>query len=117
MFLTGFQDGVPCLYQTEPSGALSQWKASAVGKKQKDIMEYLEKKYEDGMDQDKCVHLAVETLLEVVESAKNMEVCVIKPGNIAEMISEDVLQGICDQINQEKEAKEEEKKAKSAAAK
>ena len=46
-----------------------------------------------------------------------MEVCVIKPGNIAEMISEDVLQGICDQINQEKEAKEEEKKAKSAAAK
>ena len=117
MFLTGFQDGVPCLYQTEPSGALSQWKASAVGKKQKDIMEYLEKKYEDGMDQDKCVHLAVETLLEVVESAKNMEICIVKAGNVTEMVEEDKIQAIVDDINQEKEAKEEERKGKSAAAK
>jgi len=117
MFLTGFQDGKPCLFQTEPSGALSQWKASAIGKKQKETIEYLENKYEEGQAQEKCVNLAVETLLEVVESAKNMEICVVKPANVTEFVSEDVVQGIVDKINQEKEAKEAEKKAKSAAAK
>lgn len=117
MFLTGFQDGKPCLYQTEPSGALSQWKASAVGKKQKEIVEYLEKNYEEGLDQAACVHLAIETLLEVVESAKNMEICVVKAGNVTESVPEDAIQAIVDKINQEKEAKEEERKGKSAAAK
>jgi len=96
---------------------MSQWKASAVGKKTKEIREFLENKYEDGMDQKQCINLAVETLLEVVESAKNMEICVVKAGNVTEMVSEDVIQGIVDTINQEKDAKEEERKGKSAAAK
>lgn len=46
-----------------------------------------------------------------------MEICVVKPANVTEYVSEDVIQGIVDKINQEKEAKEAEKKAKSAAAK
>ena len=117
MFLTGFHDGKPMLYQTEPSGALSQWKASAIGKKSKEIREFLEAKYEDGMDQKQCVLLAIETLLEVVESAKNMEICIVKAGNVTEMVEEDKIQAIVDDINQEKEAKEEERKGKSGAAK
>lgn len=117
MFLTGFGDGKPQLFQSEPSGALSQWRAAAIGKKSKETLEFLENKYEDNMDQKTCVHVAIETLLEIVESAKNMEICVVKPGNVTEMIKEDVIQGIVDAINAEKEAKEEEKKGKSAAAK
>ena len=61
--------------------------------------------------------LAIETLLEVVESAKNMEICIVKAGNVTEMVEEDKIQAIVDDINQEKEAKEEERKGKSAAAK
>ena len=63
LFLAGFQDGKPNLYQTEPSGALSQWKASVIGKRSKEIREFLEKKYEDGQTEKDVVHLAVETLL------------------------------------------------------
>lgn len=53
---------------TEPSGALSQWKANAIGKKSKELREFLEEKYDDEMNQEASVRLAVETLLEVVES-------------------------------------------------
>lgn len=61
------------------------------------------------------MHLAIETLLEVVESSKNMEICVVKAGNVTENVPEDAIQAIVDKINQEKEAKEEEKKNKAAA--
>ena len=50
-FLTGFSDGRPTLYQTEPSGAVSQWKASAIGKKSKELREFMENKYADGLSQ------------------------------------------------------------------
>lgn len=52
----------------------------------------------------------METLLEVVEAAKNIELCIVKPGNVTETISQAVVQGIIDEINAEKAAKEEERK-------
>ena len=44
-FLAGFEDNVPHFYQTEPSGAYSEWKANAIGKKSKELREFLETKY------------------------------------------------------------------------
>ena len=34
------------------------------------------------------MRLAIETLLEVVESEKNIELCIIKAGNVTEMVPE-----------------------------
>ena len=50
-FLCGFQDGTPHVYQTEPSGAFAEWKANAVGKKYKELREFLEKHYDDGLSE------------------------------------------------------------------
>lgn len=82
LFLAGFDQGKPSLYQTEPSGAMSQWKASAIGKKSKELREFLEEKYDEGLEEKQAVHLAIETLLEVCESGKNMELCLVKANNI-----------------------------------
>jgi 20S proteasome subunit alpha 4 len=109
-FLTGFYDGKPYLYQTEPSGAVGQWKASAVGKKSKELREYLENKYAEGLNQQATMRLAIETLLEVVESEKNIELCIVKAGNLSENVSEARIQAVVAEINAEKEAKEEEKR-------
>jgi len=105
--LTGFVDGSPALYQTEPSGAVGQWKASAIGKKSKELREYLEKKYADGLNQQATVRLAIETLLEVVESAKNIELCIVKAGNVSEMVPEARIETLVAEINAEREAAEE----------
>ena len=50
-FLTGYADGQPQLFQTEPSGAIGQWKAAAIGKKSKELREFLQDKHVDGMNQ------------------------------------------------------------------
>jgi 20S proteasome subunit alpha 4 len=69
VFLCGFDEGKPHFYKTEPSGAYAEWKANAIGKKSKELTEFLEKKYEEGMNQDAAIRLAIATLSEVVEGA------------------------------------------------
>jgi 20S proteasome subunit alpha 4 len=108
--MTGFVDGSPTLYQTEPSGAVGQWKASAIGKKSKELREYLETKYTDGLNQQATLRLAIETLLEVVESEKNVEICIVKAGNVSEMVSEARVATVVAEIAAEKEAAEEAKR-------
>lgn len=69
------------LYQTEPSGAFSAWKATAIGRSSKNLQDFLEKHYKEDLSQDEAVRLAVRALLEIVDSAgKNIEVLFIKGG-------------------------------------
>lgn len=66
-------DDVPRLYQTEPSGMYSAWKANAIGRSSKTVREFLEKNYKDGMSQEETIKLTVKSLLEVVQTgAKSM---------------------------------------------
>lgn len=45
------------LFETEPSGALAEYKAVAIGKGKKEVMSYLEKEYKDSMDLETAVRL------------------------------------------------------------
>lgn len=66
-------DTVPRLYQTEPSGMYSAWKANAIGRSSKTVREFLEKNYKDDMSQEESIKLTIKSLLEVVQTgAKSM---------------------------------------------
>ena len=56
--------GKPSLYQTDPSGIFSAWKANATGRNSNSVREFLEKNYTEtsGME---TVKLAIRALLEV----------------------------------------------------
>ncbi len=58
-------DKVPKLYQTDPSGIYSAWKANAIGKSSKTVREFLEKHYTEDMTREDTIKLAVKSLLEV----------------------------------------------------
>jgi len=73
--------GKAALYQTEPSGAFSAWKATAIGRSSKNLQDFLEKNYKESMHQEETVRLAVRALLEIVDSAgKNIEVIFVRSG-------------------------------------
>lgn len=75
----GFNNvGKPALYQTDPSGAYFAWKATAIGKNSKTVTDFLEKKFEEGLDEEATLKLALKALLEVTEAAvTNIEVVIV----------------------------------------
>ena len=53
-------DGItPALYQVDPSGAYFAWKATAIGKNHANAKNFLEKRYQDGMELEDAVHTAL----------------------------------------------------------
>jgi len=76
-------NGEPALFQTDPSGTYYAWKATAIGKNSKSVVDFLEKKYTEDMDENATVRLALKGLLEVTEaSGKNIEVVVVRKGEL-----------------------------------
>jgi len=109
--IMGFDStGEPKLYQTEPSGNHTAWKAVAIGRNQKTVKEYLEKNYSDQAAQD-GVKLACRALLEVVEAgSKNIEVAVLRKGEDLKMLDDAEVDKIVLALEAEKVAAEKAKK-------
>ena len=63
------------------------------------------------MSEEAAIRFAVESLLEVVESEKNMEICVVRAKD-SESLTEDRIASIVAVVKSEKEAIEAAKKAK-----
>merc|ERR1712127_1087583 len=110
--LAGFSDpeqgekfGKPVLYQTDPAGTHSSWKAQVIGgRNAKSLREFLEKNYEDDMTEKQCVRLATQVLLEVVDSgAKNMEICVLRKGNVKVTLEDPEIDNVVKEIEEEAE--------------
>jgi 20S proteasome subunit alpha 4 len=112
--IVGFDDdGTPQLYQTDPSGTYSAWKANAIGRSQKQVLEFLEKHYTDEIKDDACVLLAVKALMEVAESgAKSIELVVLRRGRPMEVLPDAEVERLVKQV----EAEQEESKQSGAAA-
>ncbi|KAJ3328365.1 Proteasome subunit alpha type-4 [Blyttiomyces sp. JEL0837] len=79
--IIGFDsDKVPKLYQTDPSGIYSAWKANAIGRSSKTVREFLEKNYKENMSDQETIKLAIRSLLEIVQTgAKNIEIACMGP--------------------------------------
>jgi len=112
--IVGFdRDGSAHLFQTDPSGTYSEWKANAIGRSSKTVREYLEKHYDDEktVDEASGVKLVIQALLEVVESgSKNIEVSVIKDGKGVRSLSSEEIKDLVNAITEEKEKEATKKK-------
>ncbi len=67
LIIGGVEDGTPRLFETDPSGTPREWKALAVGEHRSDIESYLQDEYEEGMDLDAGIGLALTALASVTE--------------------------------------------------
>merc|ERR1711977_11048 len=105
--LTGFDDdGSPHLYQTDPAGVYTEWKANAIGRNAKTVREFLEKNFpNDGCNNEHdTIKLAVKALLEVVQlGGKNLEIAVMSKGQAMRMMNLDEIETYVKEIEEEKE--------------
>mmetsp|Transcript_1412 Transcript_1412/g.2454 ORF Transcript_1412/g.2454 Transcript_1412/m.2454 type:complete len:248 (-) Transcript_1412:390-1133(-) len=114
--IVGFDPaGKPSLFQTDPSGTYSAWKANATGRNSKTVREFLEKNYEETSGDD-TVKLAVRALLEVVESgSKNIEIAVMRKGEALRILEDSEVDVITAVIEAEKTAADAAKKGPTSA--
>jgi 20S proteasome subunit alpha 4 len=107
-------DGKVSLWETEPSGGYSQWKANAIGRNDKSTREYLEKQFDErkreGLEEElteaEGIKMAVKALLENVESgSKNIEVAVLRRDKNLEYLSADEIAVLETAIVAEKDQK------------
>ncbi|CAA7267939.1 unnamed protein product [Cyclocybe aegerita] len=116
--IVGFDphDSKPRLYQTEPSGIYSAWKANAIGRSSKTVREFLEKNHRDDMAREETIKLTVKSLLEVVQTgAKNIEISVMEGYGKVTNLELSEIEGIVSDIEREKEAEAERKRSRLAA--
>ncbi|ORY21982.1 nucleophile aminohydrolase [Naematelia encephala] len=115
--IVGFDpnDTKPRLYQTEPSGIFSAWKACAIGRSSKTVREFLEKNYTDGLSREDTIKLTVKSLLEVVQTgAKNIEISVMESYGVITNLEQTEIETIVATIESEKEAEAERKRQRVA---
>lgn len=96
--IVGFdQDGTSRLYQTDPSGSFSAWKANATGKNGKTVREYLEKNYTPEIEakSEDVIRLAVRALMEVAEAGgKNIEIALVRRNQEMHILPDEELEKV-----------------------
>lgn len=117
--IIGFDsDGTARLFQTDPSGLFSEWKANAIGRNSKTVLEFLEKKYTECVvdvpketAEEETIKLSIKAMLEVVESShKNIEVTVMHRDTGIKILPESEIERLVATVEKEKSEAEEKKK-------
>jgi 20S proteasome subunit alpha 4 len=86
-------------------------KANAIGRSSKTVREFLERNYKEDMDREATVRLAIKSLLEVVQTgAKNIEIAIMAPGKLVEMLPVEDIESYVKNIEQEKQEEAAKKK-------
>jgi proteasome alpha subunit len=83
LIVGGYDDVGFHLFETEPSGSLTSFKATATGGNKGPAMELFEQKYREGMDSDEAILLALEGLRQSLDegaSLSQVEVCTLIEG-------------------------------------
>ncbi|HLF16527.1 MAG TPA: archaeal proteasome endopeptidase complex subunit alpha [Candidatus Thermoplasmatota archaeon] len=81
LLVAGVDESGPRLFETDPSGALIEYKASAVGSGRPQAMEVLESHYKEGLDTDAAIHLGLKALHAGTEGKPNadaLEIAVVE---------------------------------------
>ncbi len=81
LLMAGVDGSGPHLYETDPSGALIEYGASAVGSGRPKAMEYLEKHFADGLDEEGAIGLGLKALHEATEGKLNgdaLEITIVR---------------------------------------
>ncbi len=72
LLVAGVSDNTPRLFETDPSGALFEYKVTAIGAGKKTVEELMEKEYKDNLPEQDAVKLAVKALKKSLSSEEKL---------------------------------------------
>ncbi|KAK1444307.1 glutamine phosphoribosylpyrophosphate [Babesia gibsoni] len=94
LLLASYDAEGPQLYQIDPSGAYFGWRATAIGGRMKNNMTFLEKRYNEDMELEDAIHIAILTLKEGFEgemTADNIEIGVVASDGVFKILDREVV--------------------------
>jgi len=100
--VAGYDDEGPQLFQVDPSGAAFGWKATAIGKNYVNAKNFLERRYNDDMELDDAVHVALLTLRESFEGEMtefNIEVAIVGEDRVFRILTPSEVRDYLDEAN------------------
>lgn len=111
LIIGGVYGGICKLFETDPSGALIEYKATAIGSGRSAAMDIFEDQYKDDMNLNEAINLALTAINEATEhetTANNVEIAVIKCGEeVYTKLSQEEVQTFIDEVVSEEEIEEE----------
>ena len=114
LIIGGIYNGKCKLFETDPSGALIEYKATAIGSGRSAAMDIFEEKYEDDLSLEDAIKLALTAINEATDhetTSNNVEIAVIKlEDEKYEKLAQDEVQKFIDEVipKEEEEESEEE---------
>ena len=110
LIIGGVYDGICKLFETDPSGALIEYKATAIGSGRSAAMDIFEDQYKDDMNLNDAIKLALTAINEATEhetTANNVEIAVIKCGEeVYTKLSQEEVQTFIDEVVSKEESEE-----------
>lgn len=110
LIIGGVYDGSCKLFETDPSGALIEYKATAIGSGRFAAMDIFEDQYKDDMNLNDAIKLALTAINEATEhetTANNVEIAVIKcDEEIYTKLSQEEVQTFIDEVVSKEESEE-----------
>lgn len=88
--VAGFDEEGPQLFQVDPTGSYYGWKATAIGKNYINAKNFLERRYNEDMELDDAVHIALLTLRESYEgemNEHNIEVAIVGEDKVFKILT------------------------------
>ena len=117
LIIGGIYNGKCKLYETDPSGALIEYKATAIGSGRSAAMEIFEEKYEDDLTLDGAIELALTAINDATDhetTSNNVEIAVIKlEDEKYEKLPQDEVQKYIDKVIPKEEEEESEETEES----
>lgn len=110
LIIGGVYDGSCKLFETDPSGALIEYKATAIGSGRSAAMDIFEDQYKDDMNLNDAIKLALIAINEATEhetTANNVEIAVIKcDEEVYTKLSQEEVQTFIDEVVSKEESEE-----------
>ncbi len=111
LLIAGVNNG-PHLFETDPSGAYTEYTAGAIGMGKRDVEKMLEEKYKPGISRQQAIELAVIALNSVSENkvqADNLDIITIEVGEKYAPVKSEEIQHIIKNLPKELESASEKK--------